>query len=71
MVAPLAAPLLLFLVASVLSWKAADAAAAATNIQQIMQQFWSSPSEIIANLNDYYEILWIQPHGCVWRRMSH
>jgi hypothetical protein len=36
----------------------------AVDIQQ-MRRYWSDPSYIIDNLDDY-EILWIQPHGCVW-----
>jgi hypothetical protein len=27
-------------------------------------RFWSNPSDIIANLDDY-ESLWIKPHTCV------
>ncbi|KAL3916486.1 MAG: hypothetical protein SGARI_007947, partial [Bacillariaceae sp.] len=27
---------------------------------------WASPSDIISNLYDEYDVLWIESHGCVW-----
>ncbi|KAG7350514.1 hypothetical protein IV203_009874 [Nitzschia inconspicua] len=63
-------PLVLFLFATAFPGRlvvvsASFASSSSAAVIKELEHYWSDPSDIIANIQDY-ELLWIQPSGCVW-----